>query len=384
MSRLALYVPHFDRRPAGLGTYVTEVCGRLLDHADAVDLYTETPENVPDAWRARVEIHTTPIPREPRVARALARHVWLNVVLPFELRRRRTDAVFVPFHGGMWFPPVPQVVVIHDLTPLVVPSAFFHPLSPLYLRTALPPVLRRSRVVAVSENTRADLEKFLGVDPESVRVVSEGYDTRLFRARSASEIDDVRRTLGLDAPYLLYCGTYAAHKNTVLLVDVLRACVDRGLDLRLALSGRPDAGAFGLVLDRARALGVTDRLVQLGYVDREHLGAIMAGATAFLFPSLYEGFGLAPLEAMASGAVVLCSNRASLPEVVGDGGVLLDPDDAGSWAREIESIVRDPSRSEAYRRSALERARLFDWDTVAVDFAELLGLRAQVQDRPRR
>src|SRR5687768_13832222 len=150
--RLALYVPHFDPRPAGLGTYVNEVCSRLIDRADSVDLYTETPEHVPSAWRAQIQV--SPIPRKPRSLRAMARQVWLNVALPIELRRRRTDAIFVPFHGGMWFPPVPQVVVIHDLTPLVVPSSFFHALAPLYLRTVLPRVLRKSIVVAVSENTR--------------------------------------------------------------------------------------------------------------------------------------------------------------------------------------------------------------------------------------
>lgn len=384
MMRLALYVPHFDRRPAGLGTYVHEMCGRLLPYADAVELYTETPDAVPSSWRARVRVHVMPSARVRRgAARLLLRQSWLSTVFPFELRRVRAHVVLAPFHDGMVVPSIPQVVVVHDLTPLVVPSTYFHPFASMHLRTVLPRVLRRSTVVAVSENTRRDLERYLGVPPARVHVVGEGYDRAVFRPRTGEEIDAALTRYGIARPYLLYSGTYAAHKNPGLLVDVLDGCVARGLDVQLVLTGRHDAGEFKVVRDQLRRRRLDDRVVTPGYVERDDLSALMAGAAAFLFPSLYEGFGLAPLEAMASGAVVLCSDRASLPEVVGDGGALLDPTRVGAWVGAIDGLLANPARASSLRETALRRARSFDWDRSTDQLASVLRGAVRLERRPR-
>lgn len=362
MKRLGIYLPPFDRRPAGLGRYVTEVCGRLIAQAPSVHLYTETPELLPDAWTRRADVHRVPTLRGPGPARLASRHAWLGAVLPIDLRRRAVDVLFSPFHEGMLAPSVPQVLVIHDLTPLVVPSAYFHPLAKLYFRRVLPRALARSTVIAVSENTRRDLVRHLGVDPSRIHVVGEGYDREVFRPRDAREREEILRRHGIQTRFLMYTGTYAAHKNVGLLVDVLRGCRDRGLDLRLVLSGRHDAGEYAAIAERIRAQGLERHVIAPGYLELDELATCMQAATAFVYPSLYEGFGLAPLEAMASGAAVLCSDRASLPEVVGEGAWLLDPERPEPWIEAIATLLRDDARASLLRAAALARAAHHDWD----------------------
>lgn len=381
MRTLALYVPHFDRQPAGLGTYVREMCGRIIERAGHVLLYTETPDSLPEAWdHSKITVRSIPTRNiGSPLARTVARQVWLNSVLPLELRRRGAGVLLVPYHDGMIRPSVPQVSVVHDLTPLVVPSSYFHPLLRLHLRHVLPRILSASTTVAVSESTRADLVRLLGVPASSVEVVGEGYERGVFRPRSDAEIDDALAATGVRPPYLLYSGTYAAHKNTRLLVEVLRGCLDRGVAMNLVLSGRPDAGDFAPMRREIERLGVGDHVVMPGYVAREHLASLMAGAAAFVFPSLYEGFGLAPLEAMACGAVVIASDRASLPEVVGDGGLLLSPRDVGPWVAAVERVLADRELSTALRARARRRAETFGWENSGEALWRLVSRHLEVE-----
>ncbi|GAB5548588.1 MAG: glycosyltransferase family 1 protein [Sandaracinaceae bacterium] len=374
MRTLALYVPHFDRQPAGLGTYVREMGRRIIERADDVLLYTETPDFVPTSWdRSKLSIRPIPTGRiAAPLARTVARQLWLNTVLPLELRRRKVGALLVPYHDGMIRPSVPQVSVVHDLTPLVVPSQYFHPLLAAHLRWVLPRILSRSTTVAVSQSTKSDLARLLGLDEQDIQVVGEGYDRDVFRPRTPDELEEAFRATGVRPPYLMYSGTYAAHKNTLMLLDILRGSLDRGLELKLVLCGRPDAGDFAPMREAIERLDLAEHVVTPGYLPRDHLAALMAGATAFVFPSLYEGFGLAPLEAMACGAVVLCSDRASLPEVVGDGGVLLSPSTSTPWVDALEEVGSDPTLESALRARAVARAVEFDWDLSATDLWDAL------------
>lgn len=372
--RIGVYFPTFDPQPAGLGRYTVEVVGRLLQDFDVV-LYTETPEHVPPDWS--VTTHAMPKRSGGGLGHLMMRQSWLQLRLPYHLQRSAAEALFVPFHEGLLRPPVPQVVVVHDLTPLVVPSAYFHPLAKLHLRGVLPWILRRSMAVAVSNNTRRDMIERLRAHPDRISVVGEGFEQEIFRPSDEATIGSVRRRHSLSKPYLFYSGTYASHKNVAFLVDVLSGCRRRGMDITLALAGRQDTGEFEAVRASAQRQGVAESVVSLGYVPRAHLSPLMQGATAFVFPSLYEGYGLAPLEAMASGAVVLSSDRASLSEVVGDGGILLDPQTPKDWVDRVGEMLDDERSTSQLRSRALRRASLFDWNRTANEIGALLrGARA--------
>lgn len=375
--KLGIYVPVFQPEPAGLGVYIEQMCTRVAVRLDGTVLFTCTPEHVPSALRERCRLVPVlpQLRRAPR-ARVPARHVWLQTVLPAVSRRSKLDVLLSPLQEASIAPGVPQVVVIHDLTPLRYPSPYFNPLFPLYLREVLPRALRASEVVAVSRNTARDLTELLGIDPGRIRVIGEGYDRTRYYPRSPSDVDLVREKYGIARPYLLYSGTFARHKNTRLLPRLLAACRSQGLDIQLVLCGRPDTGEFPELRADAARLGVADQVIVAGYVPIDDLATLMTGATAFVYPSLYEGFGLAALEAMACGAVVLASDRASLPEVVGDGGHLLDPDHIDGWIDAIRS-ASIPAVAAERRAAAIRRASTFDWDRAATEMLAVLSAAAR-------
>ena len=376
---LGIYVPIFDERPAGLGTYVLEVCKRLVRaNRGGVTVFTETPQTLPDALGPHVRVYSLGLPHGLSAVpglRAPWRFFDLSVKLPWACEHLGVDVLFCPTSLGALLPRTPQVVVIHDLTMLKHPSDFFSLGSKIFARCILPQVLRASHtVIGVSQHTCTDLlETFLDLSPERLVKVTEGYDRALYCPPPPERIAQIKRLYKLEGrPYLMYSGTFASHKNVTLLPLVLRTCLDRGLDLDLVFTGRTDAGAFEPIGRAIAQQDVHERIRHLGYVPKDHLAPLMAGACSFTFPSLYEGFGLAPLEAMASGALVLSSDRASLAEVVQGGGVLLDPLDAQGWAKAIEDFIDHPERAAKQRLAAIDQAAQFDWDEAVSQIQDIL------------
>lgn len=371
--RIGIFVPLIDSNPGGLGVYISEVCPRLFKMFPNHTLLTFSSNTIPSTWNVKdvVEFKAPELEWSEK-RRHLHRFAILNWHLPKALKQSNCDAVFIPYHEGMLVSPVPQTLVVHDLTMLVRPSLYFSTALKAYMKIVLPIVLDGSKaVVCVSQHTALDVRIHCGIDDELLHVVTEGFDETVFHPRSAEKRRALLEGFNCERPFLLYSGTLAEHKNTPFLADVLRGCVDAGVDIDLAMTGRLDAGNFEETRTRLKKLGVEDRFKPLGYVSREQLSALMQEAFAFVFPSLYEGFGLAPLEAMASGGFVLCSASASLPEVVGDGGFLLDPHNPQDW---VDVLVkhRHELDSRPYRLKALERARKFNWDDTAAQIADII------------
>lgn len=374
--RLALYIPVLDDRPAGLGVYVEELCSRLVAlHPDAV-VFTGTP-TARRPWLDGVEVR----PIGPRLfpelgpgagARRRARRLrWLATFAHRDLAQAGTDVFFSPVQEGLLGNRLPSVVVMHDLTPLRFPEAYGR-LHVAQTRWLVPLMLRHAtRVVAVSQNTARDLTALAKVSPSKVAVVGEGFDRAVFRPRGEAEVEAVRARFGLGRHYLVYAGTFSRHKNLTVLPEALAHLGPAHADLELVLVGRRDAGRFDEFIAAARRVGVEARLRFPGYVSRDELAALHSGAAAFVYPSRYEGFGLAPLEAMACGAPVIVSNVASLPEVVGAGGRLVDGEGAAPWAAALEATLVEP-RAEAGERARAQAAR-FDWDDAARTMLRILG-----------
>lgn len=372
--RLGLYVPVFDERPTGVGVYVEAVCARLVERNPDAVLFTQTPERRP-MWASRLPVVRVPaagrvVPeRYAGVARRAARLAWLGSAAHLSLWRHEVDVLFCPVQEGQVIGRTPQVVVLHDLTPLRVPEAYAKA-HVAETRRWLPWVLRHSaKVIAISESTRRDAGELLGVAGEKVRVVGEGYDAEVFRPAPAEEVARVRARLGLPERYLLYAGTYSRHKNLKVLPAVLRR-LEGAEDVALVLVGRRDAGVAAELDAEVAAQGVAARVVNAGYVERKELAALMSGAAAFVFPSRYEGFGLAVLEALACGAPVVASKVASLPEVVGEAGWLVEGEDPRAWAKAVGQALAAP-RAQVSERARKQAAR-FDWDEAAEQILETL------------
>jgi glycosyltransferase involved in cell wall biosynthesis len=363
--RIGIYIPVLDDRPTGVGVYIEEICSRLVALNPDIVVYTGTPE-ARRPWLDPVRVRgfgASGVPTVPQLAglrRRARRLFWLLGPGPRELERDGVDVLFSPVQEGPLTGRVPSVVVMHDLTALKVPEAYGRG-TVAQTRYLLPLTLRRSaQVIAVSQNTRRDLIETFGLSPERVTVIGEGYDRSVFRVRSDDEVQAAKARHGVVGRYLLYAGTFSRHKNLGVLARVLASLPE---DVSLVLVGRKDAGAFSEFEAEARRAGTWPRVVTPGYVSRDDLASLMTGAAAFVYPSRYEGFGLAPLEAMACGAPVVASAVASLPEVVGEGGTLVASAEPTAWAAAIRN-VGELSRQTLSSRAVMQASR-FDWSDAA-------------------
>jgi len=216
-----------------------------------------------------------------------------------------------------------------------------------------------------SDATRRDLERLYGVSSARVHVIPHGVDEDLEPVDDPVRLAEVRQRYDLGPDYLLYVGTLQPRKNVGRLVEAfLRARARSGRQLTLALAGQLAwlLGPTELRLDELEARGLVRRL---GYVARQDLAPLLSGALAFVFPSLYEGFGLPPLEAMACGTPVLVSDRSSLPEVVGDAALIVPPDQPDAWRKALERVIGDTQLAADLRHRGILRAAEFSWDRAA-------------------
>jgi alpha-1,3-rhamnosyl/mannosyltransferase len=276
------------------------------------------------------------------------------------VRGRRLDVLLVPeqyLPVGPGLPP--SVAVVHDVHFLAHPHSYGR-LSRLKLTVATRQVVAGARRVAVvSESVEAELlERFPRLEGR-LAVVSPACDPELFRPRPAAEVRATLERLAAPRPYLLYVGALAPHKN----VGAVLRLAARHSDLGVVVAG-PDKGAEAGLRGLAAELGLGARARFLGYVDDRDKADLMAGAELFVFPSRHEGFGLPVLEAMACGTPVLCSDRGSLPEVLGDGGLAVPPDDAEALAAAAATLLDSTERVRAGRR-ALARSRAYSWPESA-------------------
>ncbi len=294
-----------------------------------------------------------------------ARRLWTHGRLALEMLARQPTVLFVPAHVLPVVHPRASVVTIHDLGYRFFPSA--HPPQrwlALELATRFNCGAAR-RIIVPSRATQHDLERVYHVPAGRIRVVYHGVDEDLAPVRDAAALAHVRARYGIPSDYLLYLGTLQPRKNIGRLVEAFLRCRRRtGRSIVLVLAGQPgwlmstvdthvaDAEARGLVL-------------RPGYVAREDLAALMSGALAFVFPSLYEGFGLPVLEAMACGTPVLASSSSSLPEVVGEAGLLANPLDTEALADALVRLVSEPALRQDLSARGLERARQFTWRSCA-------------------
>jgi glycosyltransferase involved in cell wall biosynthesis len=298
--------------------------------------------------------------------------LWTHVRLSWEMWARPPDLLFVPSHVLPLVHPRRSVVTVHDLGYHYYPEA--HTLSQnLYLRWSTRYNARTAaRVLADSEATCRDLVRHYGVPPEKIVVVYPGRDETLAPVTDVALLAAMRARYGLSGPYLLYVGTLHPRKNLVRLVQAFASFSQSPIpNLQLVLAGQK-GWLYDEIVTQVRRSGLADRVVLTGYVPDADLPALLSGALAFVYPSLYEGFGLPVLEAMACATPVVCSNVSSLPEVVGDAALLVDPLDMEAWVVALRQITAD----EGLRRELVERGlcqvRRFSWRRCAEETLQVL------------
>jgi glycosyltransferase involved in cell wall biosynthesis len=273
-----------------------------------------------------------------------------------------------------WRYGVPSVGTVHDLSQLHVPQKY-DALRMFYIMRVLPRMMRRlTRVISVSESTRRDLESFALVDPARIRVIHNGADLERFSPRDRDAAKSaVAAELGLPRDFLLYIARLEhPGKNHVRLLEAFSALKrETGLPHKLVLVGSRWNGAE-LIEAKVAELGLGDEVIFPGFVPNETLPDLYAAADVFVFPSLFEGFGIPVLEAMACGTPVCASDVSSIPEVVGEAGLLFDPHEPKAIADAMGRLLTDPSlRTELIERG-LDQAKRFTWDDAAAAVLEEL------------
>lgn len=291
--------------------------------------------------------------------------------IPRLLHRQKRAATVSVYHSPYYLMPyrpgLPTVLTFYDLIPLRFP-AYVSRRARLLFRFAVQMALRTARhVIAISEASRCDLLAMFSIQPERVTAIPLAAEAH-FCPQPKAAIERVQARYSLPESFLLYVGSNKPHKNLVNLVHAYAALPRAAPPLLIAGPWdvrHPDAK------QAAQRLGVSERVRFLGPVDDLDLPALYSGALAFVFPSLYEGFGLPALEAMACGAAVACSNVSSLPEVVGDAALLFDPRDVRALAEGMQRLIEDAALRHRLRESGLRRAAAFSWQRNALDTLHL-------------
>jgi glycosyltransferase involved in cell wall biosynthesis len=304
------------------------------------------------------------LPVGPRTSTRLIRlpRLWTHLGLSREMLARPPDVLFVPSHVLPLVSPSKSVVVVYDVGHRVVPRA--HALAErLYLEWSIRRHVRiATRLLTISETSKYDLVRLYGADPARVDVAYPAVDAR-FKTVAADEIERVRRRHGLVDSYVLHLGTIKPRKNLPRLIQAF-AQADLPANTQLALGGMTTYG--GEAVERAIvANGLRNRVRRLAYVPDEDLPALFGGAACVAIVSLYEGFGMPALEALACGAPLLVSNRGSLPEIAGDAAIVVDALSVASIASGLERLIRDGRLREDLRAHGPRRAGSFDWSTAA-------------------
>lgn len=282
-------------------------------------------------------------------------------------RRERAALAHILYFASPLFPPRPTVVTIHDLIPLLLPAYRGSPLVRAYTRLVAASARRADAVIADSECSRRDIVRHLGIAAARVHVVYLAADARYC---PVDDLAAVRRKYALPEKYLLYLGGFDQRKNVrVIIAAFARLKEFYAAGYRLVLAGvkrSEDSTFFPNPQRIAREVGLPDDAIQyLGWVAEDDKPALYSGAIVFLFASLYEGFGLPPLEAMACGAPVISSNASALPEVVGDAGIQVDPNDVVAWVDAIRAVLTDGARRAAMRERGIAQSKKFSWDRAA-------------------
>lgn len=365
----------FLAQPAtGTGQYLRELVRAmraLAPHDEFVFIAAHPDSTAP----APVLVEPTRLGREN-----FATFEFEHLAFPRAAKQNHFDLAHVPHFGPPLFQSLPTAVTIHDLIPLVLPAYRGSPGVQLYTRLAALGAQRAAAVIADSEASARDIEKCLRIPRQRIHVVHLAAHPRFQPDLAPDEIARVRAKYNLPERFALYLGGFDVRKNVTRIVEAFAALEagDRSPETdnrqrmtdnwRLVLAGKLPAADTVFFPDPRKIAARHDVMPRVhfpGFIGEGDKPALYAAARVFLYASQYEGFGLPPLEAMACGTPVICANTSSLPEVVGDAGILLAPNDARAWSEALRAILSDDAQWAQRRALGLTQARKFSWERAA-------------------
>lgn len=288
-----------------------------------------------------------------------------NLLFPFEPRVRTLSVLHFPMFTPPWRCACPYVWTIHDGTPWMFPETMTMG-SRMYFRLLTPIGLRRASVIITdSETARQDLMRCLGLPPEKLEIVVTGLKPSFLADVAKSDLEAVRKRYDLPDRYLLFVGTVEPRKNLARLIRAVGMLKrERSLAIKLVVVGR-QGWLYSPIMREVEKNNLKDQIMFAGYVPDADLPALYRMASLFVLPSLHEGFGVPPIEAMACGCPTVLSNAGSLPEIAGGAAYLVNPLDVADIARGIETVLQDDGMRRDLIRKGLERAKVYTWADAA-------------------
>jgi len=300
--------------------------------------------------------------------------LWEHVLLPLAAARDRLDILHAPANTGPLYLPrsIALVVTIHDVMYLlpanVLPPSpsLYQWLGRIYRRLVVPRVARRATaIITVSNHSQQDIVQYLGIPPEHVFVIYEALGHAFYPSPNEEKIEKAKWRYRIQSQFVLALGGLDPRKNTNRILQAFKDFSKRSKnDYQLVIVGLPRSGQR-LFSRTAMEIGIAEQTVFTGFVAEEDLVALYNGADVFLYPSLYEGFGLPVLEAMACGTPVIASTAGSIPEIAGEAALLIEPKDVEALASAIEQVITDQALRQELIARGLEHVKKFSWDKAA-------------------
>jgi len=371
--KIAMNTLFFQFPATGSGQYMLHLLSALkaIDNSNEYVLLGPRPVADKDLSPIAFPYQVQPVPAFAQRNKNIEKLLWEQLTAPAAARKAGVDIFHVPYFAPPLLPRQPTVVTIHDVIPMRLPAYQPDGKVKAYMQLVSRASHHTTMIITISQHAKKDIMDALKLPAERIRVIYQAAGDAYQPVTDPEKHAVARARYGVGERYIFYLGGLDQRKNIPQLMRAFRQLYQQIGDpqLKLLISGNPDKHKGPLFPDLRpiiTALGMEKQII-VRFVEDEDKSVMYSGASLFVFPSLYEGFGLDPLEAMACGAPVVCSNRTSLPEVVGDAAITVDPADLSALVTAMHSVLTDNELQADLRARSLKRAAMFSWHKTAED-----------------
>ena len=372
--RIIIDASQLGEKPTGIQVFTQNMLKSVsdIDKINTYEIYG-TPFNKVQSGITNDKFTINKIPTS--IQNTYLWKIWYQSGFSIQLSITHPDLFVSTNHVIPLFCRSPLVAIIYDITPLIVDKALGLFANTLFSLNARYTARNASAIITISQSSKRDIINYFKVKSEKIYVIYPGYDDALFTAQQNSEaIEIAKQKLNIIGNYILYAGTLQTNKNIPRLIEAFTLLKERDqINHKLVLAGKPSAG-YDDITKAVRSSSANEDIILTGYVSKELLPGLLKGADVFVFPSLYEGFGIPPVEAMACGTPVITSNTSSLPEAVGDAGILIDPYDVTGLADAVYRVISDEKLRSDLRQKGLKRVKMFSWERAGREFLQTFEL----------
>lgn len=348
-----------DEKPTGLGIYVKNIIAKLKNKEIKFEVFCPIEIDGVKVNKTTEKLKTT-----YKKKGGLVRFLWTQFVLPFKVNKN--DIVYHPFQYLSILSRSKQIITIHDFIPLYYPEVAKH--QYYYYKIIMPILLKRAyKIVCISENTKNDVIKFFNVEESKLVKIYNGYDEGLFNTKYIKE--NIIQKYNITEKYFIAVGAGYSHKNLETALKAFKRVINEN-KCEFVIVGK-DSEYINKLKQLCKDLRIEEKVKFVGYVPDNDLPTLYNKAVAFVYPTLYEGFGLPILEAMACETVVLSANNSSLPEVYGKSVISFDAKDEDSIANAMELLLKDESVAKNLINASKEQIKKFNWDITANEVVKL-------------